>query len=345
MTSVVGVLGTRTAGALVVVAMVVVLAGGPVEAQDAQGESSPVEADEAVGRGRTVIGDGHVDVGPKFVDGEWTLMVRDDTVDPSVWRRLADVVLQATDAAVLQVPDDPTFAFLGPPGADVWVLPQVQQPGVLWPGWNTQDPEVATTVDREVTWTLRGVEGPGAFVLFFNRDFGQPETVFDSRQPYPQELGIEANTHAHGNWAFSTPGIYVLDVEMTTVTADGDELSAGGSLRIAVGDATDADDAFAAGAPASSDASTPTDGPRTDDPSGRRGDTGTAAGEEPGDGGSASPWPWLVVAAVSVLALAGSALLLIRRTRAGRAASVAEEPDPSASGGPREPDRQGQEEA
>jgi putative ABC transporter-associated repeat protein len=223
----------------VVVAWAAAVTAPPAVAQEAEGESSPVEAGEAVGTGQVVIGDGHVDIGPRFVDGTWTLLVRDDTVDPSVWRHLSDTVLRATDAAMVQVPDDPDFAFLGSPGSSVWLLPQVQQPGILWPGWNTQDPEVATTIDREVTWTLAGVAGPGDFVLFVNGEFGEPGIVFDSRDPYPQETGIDTNTHAHGNWVFTTPGTYLLDIEMTASTVDGDDVSATGTLRVAIGDATD----------------------------------------------------------------------------------------------------------
>ncbi|MEU4290813.1 TIGR03773 family transporter-associated surface protein [Kribbella sp. NPDC026596] len=185
---------------------------------------------------QVVISNGHVDLGPRFVDGTWTIQIRDDTADPAVWRPLDNVVLQATSKAQVAVPDDPAYGFLGKAGQKVWVIPQVQQDGIVWPGWNTQDPEVATRVDREVTWSLEGVHGPGAFTLFLNSDFGKPSPVFDSRKPFPQRTGIDVNTHVHGNWTFDAQGTYLLDVAMTAKLTDGQQVTARRALRIYAGD-------------------------------------------------------------------------------------------------------------
>jgi anchored repeat ABC transporter substrate-binding protein len=183
----------------------------------------------------TAIADGHVDLGPRFVNGDWTIQVRDDTVEPAVWRDLDSVVLAVNQAARVRLPDDPVFGFLGKPGDELWLLPQVQKAGVLWPGWNTQDTQVAKTASREVTWTLHGVQGPGTFVLFLNEEFGKPSTVFDSRRTMPQETGIDVNTHVHGNWAFTRPGTYLLDISMTAPTSDGQHLEDRRWLRLHVG--------------------------------------------------------------------------------------------------------------
>jgi putative ABC transporter-associated repeat protein len=181
-----------------------------------------------------VIGDGHVDVGPRYLDGDWTIQIRDDTVEPPAWRALDDVVLRARDAARLEVPADERFRFLGRPGERVWLLPQVQRDGVLWPGWNTQ--EVAREIRREMTWTLHGVEGPGRFVLFSNGEFGAPEVIFDGSKPYPQVAGVEAGTHVHGNWAFSRAGAYRLDISMSATTRDGEPVSDRETLRFLAGE-------------------------------------------------------------------------------------------------------------
>jgi putative ABC transporter-associated repeat protein len=179
----------------------------------------------------TVIADGHVDLGPRFVDGRWTVQIRDDSAIPPTWRTVSDVVLRAADTAKVEVPADPAYAFLGAPGTSVWLLPQVQRAGILWPGWNTQDPEVATKVGGEVTWKLHGVTGPGVFVLFLNGEFGAPQVVFDGAKPFPQETGIEPNSHVHGNWSFTATGLYVLDIEMSA-----GDLVDRTDLRIQVGD-------------------------------------------------------------------------------------------------------------
>lgn len=250
---------------------------------------------------QVVIADGHVDLGPRFVDGKWTIQLRDDTGDPVVWRPLENVVVQANDAAVVSVPADPSYAFLGTPGAKVWVIPQVQQAGVVWPGWNTQDPEVATRVDREVSWKLNGVDGPGAFTLFLNSDFGKPAPVFDSRKPYPQETGVDVNTHVHGNWTFASPGTYLLDITMTAKLTDGTTVTDTRPLRLHAGPG-DPKDAFKTSSAA--DAA----GSKAEGADGRR--------EGGGWGGAArTAWPWLGGSAALVAAL-GATYALIRRRRA-----------------------------
>jgi surface-anchored protein len=87
-----------------------------------------------------------------------------------------------------------------------------------------------------MTWTLHGVEGPGHFVLFSNGEFGTPEVMFDSAEPFPQEAGVDADTHVHGNWAFSRAGAYVLDISMSATTRDGEPVSDRRTLRFLAGD-------------------------------------------------------------------------------------------------------------
>ncbi|MFD0200859.1 MULTISPECIES: choice-of-anchor M domain-containing protein [Saccharothrix] len=229
-----------------------------------------------------VIADGHVDLGPRLVDGRWTLQIRDDTGDGPVWREPAHVVLQVVDAAKTTVPDDPAYAFLGEPGADVWVLPQVQDQRVVWPGWNTQDPSIAEVVGREVDWRLHGVEGPGRFELFLTGNFGAPETIFSSDRPYPQETGVEAGTHVHGNWVFTAPGAYSLDVEMAT--ADGRADRATLQVHVGPGDPATAFTTEPGAPPSATTPAPPADGP---------------------------PWLWIAVGGVLV---AGVAAALVARS-------------------------------
>ncbi|MEU4448706.1 choice-of-anchor M domain-containing protein [Actinosynnema sp. NPDC050801] len=241
-----------------------------------------------------VIADGHVDLGPRLVDGRWVLQLRDDTGDGPVWREPADVVLQVADAAKTTVPDDPAYAFLGSPGGDIWVLPQVQDQEVVWPGWNTQDPSIAEVVGREVDWRLHDVEGPGRFELFLTGNFGTPETIFSSDRPYPQEIGVEAGTHVHGNWVFTAPGAYSLDVEMAT--ADGRADRATLNVHIGPGD------------PATVFATTAASTPPSDTTQARTTDAG------------GPPLVWLAVGGVLVAAVVTA--LVVRSRRAARRTDV-----------------------
>lgn len=237
---------------------------------------------------RKVFTDGHLDMGPRFVDGEWRVQIRDDATAPPTWRALSDVVVHAVDKSKIKVPDDPAYAFLGAPGADVWLLPQAQQSGIVWPGWNTQDPSVVEKVTGDVTWSLDEVDGPGSFSLFLTGSFGKPEVLFDAAKPLPQSLPVPVNTHAHGNWGFTKPGVYHLTVTFKA-TAGGAEVTDTRVLNIAVGDATDPNGAF---------------GPGED------GD-----GDEDGLSLTGSPWFVPTVAAGAAILVAGVVLLVMARRR------------------------------
>jgi surface-anchored protein len=200
-----------------------------------------------------VVNDGHVDIGPRFVDGAWTAQLRDDRDAESVWRDLEDVVLQVPDAALFPIPEG-DFGFLGETGQEIYMLPQVQASGIVWPGWNTQDPSVIDGVPGAVEWNLTGVDGPGEFTIFLTGTFGGAEVLFNSAEALPQTVSIPRNTHAHGNWTFSEPGVYRLTVEFTATTGDGETVQDTADIQLAVGDAADTDAACAGDGSDGSDA-------------------------------------------------------------------------------------------
>jgi putative ABC transporter-associated repeat protein len=211
-----------------------------------------IDGEQVIADGRAVLADGHVDIGPRFVDGRWTLLVHDDRAkaDPegrSVWRPPAGAVIQVRDEATLQVPDDPAYAFLrSEPGTDVFVVPQTQNPDVVWVGWNTQDPEVMESIDRGVTMTMTGVQGPGELVVYLQSgDFAEPDVLWDS-QAEPKPIWVDVNTHTHANWVFSKPGAYLVQVKIEADLVDGSTVSDTRELRFAVGSSTSTDEAFAA---------------------------------------------------------------------------------------------------
>ncbi|MGF1617081.1 MAG: TIGR03773 family transporter-associated surface protein [Acidimicrobiia bacterium] len=192
---------------------------------------------------QVVIDNGHVDIGPIYIDGAWGIRIKDDTGDAPVWRRLEDVALRAIDSSQIAVPEA-GYEFLGSPGAVLWLLPQAQTLGVLWPGWNTQHPTVVEEIRTPITWTLHGLEGPGSMILFLSGSFGEPEVLFDSNQPYPQMISVPLGTHVHGNWTFDQPGTYRLDIEMSAETHTGESESDRRNLSFVVGDATDSTAVF-----------------------------------------------------------------------------------------------------
>ncbi|XTZ15802.1 TIGR03773 family transporter-associated surface protein [Micromonospora echinospora] len=245
---------------------------------------------------RQVIADGHVDMGPQLSGDSWTIRIKDDRTSPPVWRETADVVLQVRDNAKITVPAGADF--LGKQGDTVWLLPQSQQAGIVWPGWNTQHESVVSGVRGNVTWTLKGVDGPDRFALFLTGSFGKADVLFDSVKAFPQQLSIPLNTHAHGNWAFSKPGLYRLTVQMSGTTTAGKAVTDTKTLTIAVGDNTDPNGGFGPGG----------------------GGTDGAGDDDGADQGGGGPLPrtgagWVLTAGAAGVVLVTVGVLLVVSTR------------------------------
>lgn len=203
--------------------------------------------DEPIVSGQHEIAAGHVDMGPAFVGGSWELMFRDDSTAEPVWRDPADVVLRGDDTAMMAVPDDPRYSFVqASPGEQVYVIPQTELAGVVWPGWNTQNPQVVERLGRGVTFTLEAVEGPGEFSLYLeNGTFGAPEVLWTSDATDPQDIFVEPNVHTHANWVFTAPGAYYLTVRAHAELADGTVVSDTARLLFAVGSTVTTEQVFA----------------------------------------------------------------------------------------------------
>lgn len=73
-----------------------------------------------------------------------------------------------------------------------------------------------------------GAEAPGDAAAYLTTAFGTPEVYFNSRDGFHPERGYEGDTitlpaaaHTHVSWAFSKPGVYVIDIEAELVTERG----------------------------------------------------------------------------------------------------------------------------
>lgn len=269
-----------------------------------------VSAEEANASGRVELAKGHVDVGPRITDKGWELLARDDTKNPPQWRNPAEMVIRVHDAALLEIPGDKQYAFLGiPAGAKAHVIPQTQNPDVVWLGWNTQDPKVTQTIERGAKLVFHRHQGPGTFHVFLQNGFDAPQPLWDGAGADGQEIWVDVNTHTHANWVFSAPGVHLVDMEVVAKGLDGAERRSRATLRFAVGDAVSLDDAFAASLPPAASASaasaTPTQAPAT------------AAG-------TSSSTPWVVVGVLAALVVigAGVAFVLARGRREKAAALV-----------------------
>ncbi len=177
--------------------------------------------------GTVVLSRGHVDaVDVAFERGKFEISVHDETVDPGVERDPANVVFVAMPQAAMTVPDDPRYAFLGAPGTSIYILPEVQDEDLLWPGLSAEELAAGVFVRDSVQIRVTKVVGPGALSLFTTDPVGAPNVLVNSRDGLPGVITIPVGTHMHANWAFKKSGSYRIQVDVIgTLAANGKRIT------------------------------------------------------------------------------------------------------------------------
>jgi len=199
--------------------------------------SAPASTTSTTTVPRQVLEKGHADVFEVTVDGATLrVQVKDDTHTASpatVYREPDEVILRVAGGpgplgAEIAVPDPAgPYTFLGAPGSPVWLLPQVQNPNLLWPGLSTERIGAGVLQGNTVNWIVDSVSGPGSFHLYNTSAFGTPSVKFTSAQPWPQTLASPVGSHAHFTWAFGALGTYTLNFRATATLADGTPVTSG----------------------------------------------------------------------------------------------------------------------
>ena len=291
-----------------------------------------LSAEQPVASGRIEISAGHVDMGPRFNNGKFELMLHDDHGETPVWRSLDEVIYRGSDKAILEVPNDPRYSFVGAPASSkVYVIPQTETKGVIWPGWNTQDPQLVSKLNRGVNLTLEQVSGPGTFSLYLeNGNFSAPQVLWSSTKSEPQKLWVEKNTHTHANWVFTAPGEYLLKVTASAELSDGSTVTDTRYLKFAVGDSASADTLYAmeaqargsSGSASSGSASSASQAAGTQASGAQASGSSSAAAASDQSGYKAEfTVPWGAIAAgVAVVIAVGAFLSFRRRSSAQREA-------------------------
>lgn len=178
-----------------------------------------------LGDRRVVVSQGHVDPIDVAYEDALEINYHDGTVDPDVERDPATVVSVVKPEAKIAVPDDPAFAFLGGPGATVWVLPEVEDERLLFPGIATEEIPPGVFTGDSITVRFTRVCGPDGVSLFTTDAGGQPHVLVDSEDGLPDSIPLPVGTHAHHNWAFEAAGTYKIKLEATgTLAATGQQI-------------------------------------------------------------------------------------------------------------------------
>lgn len=199
---------------------------------DPDPDPDPDLPDESDLEGRLVLGEGHVDV--LSVDDTASgldLRTKDGTRlhDPAdVYRDPDDVVFHASPESETVLGEqfaNPGYDRVGAPGDVRWLLPDTQQDGVLFAGWDTGGIPGGVLAGDALDLELTGFSGPGDLVMLTVDDFGDAAVIIDTADALPQAITTAARTHAHANWFFSEPGVYRLTWQATAEAADGTPLA------------------------------------------------------------------------------------------------------------------------
>ncbi|AEB44445.1 choice-of-anchor M domain-containing protein [Micromonospora maris] len=162
---------------------------------------------------------GHLDlVDIAYEAGELELGVHDE--DNDVEYATDEVKVVVKRQARVTVPNDPAFSFLGTPGTSkVWILPEIQNTNLVWPGIATEEVEAGTFTADALALTVQSVSGPGQLAIYTENAVGQPNILADSGDGLPDTVVLTAGDHLHANWAFDRAGTYRVTFRVTGILA------------------------------------------------------------------------------------------------------------------------------
>lgn len=133
-----------------------------------------------------------------------------------------EAILVASTAARNEIP--PGFEVFGDVGAPLWILPQSQDPALLYLGFSAEELPQGVFSSRFAIELVR-VDGPGDFFVWQFDTFSNLVMGMNSRD------GISTNDvvrpllggHEHFNWGFNASGYYEVVLRVTNSRTNGTE--------------------------------------------------------------------------------------------------------------------------
>lgn len=164
------------------------------------------------------INNGHVDLRVMEVGGKFSVALGDDSrqhAKESVLRTINSTTLEVTKLAKVKregnVLADESYDVLGPKGSELYVLPQGQQPGRVWPGFSSEALD-RVKYPEGATMTLTPVSAPeGGKWFAYTENLGAFNRMYASSDK-ASDVPLPPGTHMHTAWAFTKPGTYTIDV-------------------------------------------------------------------------------------------------------------------------------------
>ena len=198
----------------------------PAPGEPAPGEPDPNPGDDDGNEGSdgavldtpVTINNGHVDLRAMEVDGKFSVALGDDSrqhAKESVLRTINSTTLEVTKLAKVKregnVLADESYDVLGPKGSELYVLPQGQQPGRVWPGFSSEALD-RVKYPEGATMTLTPVSAPeGGKWFAYTENLGAINRMYASSEK-ASDVPLPPGTHMHTAWAFTKPGTYTIDV-------------------------------------------------------------------------------------------------------------------------------------
>ncbi len=194
--------------------------GTPISSEEATLAFEVGDHDEH-GDGILRLKEGEIDLGVAYEEGAFDLHLHDHAAD--IEYESGDARLFAAVLAKTTVPEDPKFNFLGTPGDAVWILPQREDPHLLFLGLAGEEIEARVFQDDRVELSVVGLEGPGDLFLYSVDGLGAVNVHFNTGDGVTgaDHYDVGAGSHAHANWAFSEPGIYELTLQASGTLTEG----------------------------------------------------------------------------------------------------------------------------
>ncbi|WP_070507953.1 choice-of-anchor M domain-containing protein [Arthrobacter sp. HMSC06H05] len=164
------------------------------------------------------ISNGHVDLRAMEVGGKFSVALGDDSrqhAKESVLRTINSTTLEVTKLAKVKregnVLADESYDVLGPKGSELYVLPQGQQPGRVWPGFSSEALD-RVKYPEGATMTLTPVSAPeGGKWFAYTENLGAINRMYASSEK-ASDVPLPPGAHMHTAWAFTKPGTYTIDV-------------------------------------------------------------------------------------------------------------------------------------
>ena len=191
--------------------------GEPAPGDDG-GDDGNEGSDGAILDTPVTINNGHVDLRAMEVDGKLSVALGDDSrqhAKESVLRTINSTTLEVTKLAKVKresnVLADESYDVLAPKGSELYVLPQGQQPGRVWPGFSSEALD-RVKYPEGATMTLTPVSAPeGGKWFAYTENLGAINRMYASSDK-ASDVPLPPGTHMHTAWAFTKPGTYTIDV-------------------------------------------------------------------------------------------------------------------------------------